>query len=393
MRAPRTDRSNPRTRTSSRRSRSPRSSKQSASPRYPSSGSSRQSSKRLLRQRRRNEPLIAFSGNRAGSAPSRRRRSRGRTRIRADRPQCDGGQAPGRRAGQGTPSRPLRRPVAAATRLRRGERAPAEPGATAGRVRAPGAEASTRAERFCGAYKGPPLAWKIAACTAPDGTHWALQAWQRMLPNYGVPATGDRAAWELRLSHWSGALPVLEIWTTGSVPPLPPPLRTADLRRRRRLRLQVDPLRRSPRHVREEHLRRHVREHVRRRVEAREQLPDTQANRSVLLRVLSARPKSDRRREEVPGDRDRPRRRARRDVGRTCTAAYDTARDALGKHCSARGARCRPALQDQLSLTPSPKDSPNAMPGSGRNPGRWSTARDRAGGRAPRAVHRGRGDR
>ncbi len=68
----------------------------------------------------------------------------------------------------------------------------------------------------CGAYKGPPLAWKIAACTAPDGTHWALQAWQRMLPNYGVPATGDRAAWELRLSHWSGALPVLEIWTDWS---------------------------------------------------------------------------------------------------------------------------------------------------------------------------------
>ena len=68
----------------------------------------------------------------------------------------------------------------------------------------------------CGAYKGPPLAWKVAACTAPDGTHWGLQAWQRMLPNYGVPATGDRAAWELRLSHWSGGFPVLEIWTDWS---------------------------------------------------------------------------------------------------------------------------------------------------------------------------------
>jgi hypothetical protein len=68
----------------------------------------------------------------------------------------------------------------------------------------------------CGAYKGPPLAWKVAACTASDGTHWALQAWQRMLPNYGVAATGDRAAWELRLSHWRGLLPVLEIWTDWS---------------------------------------------------------------------------------------------------------------------------------------------------------------------------------
>ena len=65
----------------------------------------------------------------------------------------------------------------------------------------------------CGAYRGPPLAWKVAACTTPSGEHWALQAWQRMLPNYGVAATGDRAAWELRLSHWRGPLPVLEIRT------------------------------------------------------------------------------------------------------------------------------------------------------------------------------------
>ena len=68
----------------------------------------------------------------------------------------------------------------------------------------------------CGAYRGPPLAWKVAACTASDGTHWALQAWQRMLPNYGVSASGERAAWELRLSHWSGPLAKLEIWTDWS---------------------------------------------------------------------------------------------------------------------------------------------------------------------------------
>ena len=68
----------------------------------------------------------------------------------------------------------------------------------------------------CGGYRGPPLAWKVVACTTPDGTHWALQAWQRMLPNYGVAPTGDRAAWELRLSHWSGPLAQLEIWTDWS---------------------------------------------------------------------------------------------------------------------------------------------------------------------------------
>src|SRR6059058_3965237 len=38
----------------------------------------------------------------------------------------------------------------------------------------------------CGAYDGPALAWKVTACKAPDGSYWALQAWQRMLPNYGV---------------------------------------------------------------------------------------------------------------------------------------------------------------------------------------------------------------
>jgi len=63
----------------------------------------------------------------------------------------------------------------------------------------------------CGAYDGPPLAWKVVACKAPDGSYWALQAWQRGLPNYGVAPGGSQGAWELRLSHWSGALPVLEI--------------------------------------------------------------------------------------------------------------------------------------------------------------------------------------
>ena len=63
----------------------------------------------------------------------------------------------------------------------------------------------------CGAYDGPPLAWRVAACKAPDGSYWALQAWQRKLPNYGVPSSGRTAGWELRLSHWTGALPVLTL--------------------------------------------------------------------------------------------------------------------------------------------------------------------------------------
>lgn len=65
----------------------------------------------------------------------------------------------------------------------------------------------------CGAYDGPPLAWKVAACKAPDGSYWALQAWQRMLPDYGLAPTATQASWELRLSHWTGDLPVLSIST------------------------------------------------------------------------------------------------------------------------------------------------------------------------------------
>jgi hypothetical protein len=65
----------------------------------------------------------------------------------------------------------------------------------------------------CGRYDGPPLAWKVAACKAPDGSYWALQSWQRALPDYGVAPTAAQSAWELRLSHWTGDLPVLSIQT------------------------------------------------------------------------------------------------------------------------------------------------------------------------------------
>ena len=65
----------------------------------------------------------------------------------------------------------------------------------------------------CGAYDGPPLAWKVAACRAPDGSYWALQAWQRGLPNYGVAPSPPQAVWELRLSHWTGELAELTIKT------------------------------------------------------------------------------------------------------------------------------------------------------------------------------------
>jgi hypothetical protein len=65
----------------------------------------------------------------------------------------------------------------------------------------------------CTRYDGPALAWSVTACKAPDGSYWALQSWQRALPNYGVVPNFAQAAWELRLSHWRGGLPVLQIDT------------------------------------------------------------------------------------------------------------------------------------------------------------------------------------
>ena len=63
----------------------------------------------------------------------------------------------------------------------------------------------------CGPYSGPPLAWVLTACTAPDGSHWAVQQWQRMLPNYGLKPNRVQAVWELRLSHWNGETAQLEV--------------------------------------------------------------------------------------------------------------------------------------------------------------------------------------
>jgi hypothetical protein len=65
----------------------------------------------------------------------------------------------------------------------------------------------------CGSYKGPALADLVTACTAADGSSWALQAWQRGLPDYGVSPSPAQAAVELHLSHWTGPLPVLTVKT------------------------------------------------------------------------------------------------------------------------------------------------------------------------------------
>jgi hypothetical protein len=65
----------------------------------------------------------------------------------------------------------------------------------------------------CPRYTGPALAWMVTACTAPDGSFWAVQSWQRLLPDYGVSPTPTQAGWEVHLAHWTGPLPQLQIST------------------------------------------------------------------------------------------------------------------------------------------------------------------------------------
>jgi hypothetical protein len=69
----------------------------------------------------------------------------------------------------------------------------------------------------CRPYDGPPLAMLVVACKAPDGSYWAIQAWQRRLPLLGFePWLPHHTNWELHVSHWSGPLPILEVfpnWT------------------------------------------------------------------------------------------------------------------------------------------------------------------------------------
>jgi hypothetical protein len=65
----------------------------------------------------------------------------------------------------------------------------------------------------CQPYTGPALSWFVTGCTASDGSFWAVQSWQRGLPNLGFdPWKPLQSAWEIHLSHWNTELPKLEGW-------------------------------------------------------------------------------------------------------------------------------------------------------------------------------------
>jgi hypothetical protein len=82
-----------------------------------------------------------------------------------------------------------------------------------------GARLRHRFRDRCRPYDGPKLVRFVTACKAPDGSYWALQRWQRLLPMRGFdPWLPGQSAWELHISHWSGPLPQLEVspnWTYG----------------------------------------------------------------------------------------------------------------------------------------------------------------------------------
>lgn len=68
----------------------------------------------------------------------------------------------------------------------------------------------------CKPYTGPALAWYVkgSGCTAPDGSYWALQLWQRMLPDLGFkPWKPEQAVYELHVSHWTGQLAQIQVWS------------------------------------------------------------------------------------------------------------------------------------------------------------------------------------
>jgi hypothetical protein len=64
----------------------------------------------------------------------------------------------------------------------------------------------------CRPYDGPALPLFVTGCRSANGSLWAVQRWQRMLPALGYsPWTSTQRAYELHLSHWTGPLPVLEL--------------------------------------------------------------------------------------------------------------------------------------------------------------------------------------
>ncbi len=60
----------------------------------------------------------------------------------------------------------------------------------------------------CGLYDGPALVFLVAACKAPDGSYWALQSWQRLLPLRGIDPPSGRGRGRRSFTSRTG----LDLW-------------------------------------------------------------------------------------------------------------------------------------------------------------------------------------
>ena len=167
------------------------------------------------------------------------------------------------------------------------------------------------------ATQGRSSPWFVTGCTMPDGSHWAVQSWQRGLPNLGLdpwkPLQGSR---ELRLSRWSTrAAEARAVDELGVQQALPPRLRAPLVPRPARLRLPGVGEGSADGQLRAQHLPRHAQLGLRPRLEARELLPRAHRHRGVLLRLLPARPVPGLPRGRAPARRGRASAIARRRSG------------------------------------------------------------------------------
>ena len=246
----------------------------------------------------------------------------------------------------------------------------------------------------------------VAACTAPDGTHWALQSWQRAQPLRGFDALPSRP-------HGLGAAPRRTGRSRSRSSRSSPTGRTtarcrgssaATLRGQARLRLQdSDAEGRTERQVRPVPLHRHVQLRLRTGLEARRRERDAYRHRRLLLQLRSAaassaglsrvdadacRTQGERHRVTVDGprrDAGHPVARVRRSAGTTRRPTERSTRSST--RCSRGDNVCKPRerLDDRRDWTsavrPSGSRSRRALPAPPRSTSTRST-------RAPRGPSR-----
>ena len=120
----------------------------------------------------------------------------------------------------------------------------------------------------------------------PTARYWALQAWQRELPDLGLTPQPAQAVWELRLSHWTGDLPQLDIHMDWAYRRYDHLFGTLTYKNMPEFGFASTAGGEPLDTLRPQHLCRHVRLCVRPGVEAREQLPRPHRQRRLLLRLL-----------------------------------------------------------------------------------------------------------